>query len=85
MISMEKMIKQKIEGAIYPEYLQVINNSGKHKGHSGDDGSGESHFLVRIKSDKFNGMSRVASHRMLNAILKDELKSLHSLSFSFVS
>jgi len=39
--------------AFSPTRLEVINDSAKHHGHMGDDGSGESHFTVVIEAAAF--------------------------------
>ncbi len=57
--------------AFAPTYLAVINDSANHSGHSGDDGSGESHFTVQIESAVFAGVSRVMRQRMVNRALGD--------------
>ena len=57
--------------AFAPTRLAVINDSAKHHGHSGDDGSGESHFTVEIESAAFVGQSRVNRQRMVNKALGD--------------
>ena len=57
--------------AFAPTYLAVINDSASHNGHSGDDGSGESHFTVQIESAVFAGVSRVMRQRMVNRALGD--------------
>lgn len=54
-----------------PTRLNIINDSGKHRGHSGDDGSGESHFTVEIESAAFAGVNRVMRQRMVNKALGD--------------
>ena len=54
-----------------PTRLAVINDSAKHHGHAGDDGSGESHFTVEIESAAFAGISRLQRQRMVNAALGD--------------
>jgi BolA protein len=54
-----------------PTHLAVINDSAKHHGHSGDDGSGESHFSIEIVSAAFTGASRLQRQRMVNAALGD--------------
>ena len=54
-----------------PTQLEVINDSAKHSGHSGDDGSGESHFTVVIESAAFAGVSRLGRQRLVNAALGD--------------
>ncbi len=60
-----------LTAAFSPSRLEVINDSAKHHGHSGDDGSGESHFTVVIESAAFAGRSRLERQRMVNAALGD--------------
>lgn len=64
-------ITQRLEAALAPLHLAVINDSAKHRGHSGDDGSGESHFTVEIESAAFAGVSRLERQRMVNRALGD--------------
>lgn len=60
-----------LTAAFAPSKLAVINDSAKHHGHSGDDGSGESHFTIEIESAAFVGQSRVNRQRMVNKALGD--------------
>ena len=60
-----------LQEAFLPTRLDVINDSAKHNGHSGDDGSGESHFTVVIESVAFAGKNRLARQRMVNRALGD--------------
>jgi BolA protein len=60
-----------LTAAFAPSRLAVINDSARHSGHSGDDGSGESHFTVEIESAAFAGVNRVQRQRMVNAALGD--------------
>lgn len=60
-----------LTAAFAPTHLAVINDSAKHHGHSGDDGSGESHFTVEIQSADFAGVSRLMRQRMVNKALGD--------------
>ncbi len=60
-----------LRNAFAPSKLDVINDSAMHSGHSGDDGSGESHFTIVIESAAFAGLSRLARQRMINAALGD--------------
>ena len=64
-------ITQLLTAAFAPTRLDVINDSAKHHGHSGDDGSGESHFTVEIESAVFAGVSRLERQRMVNRALGD--------------
>ncbi|MCW2396305.1 MULTISPECIES: BolA family protein [unclassified Sphingobium] len=74
-------IARRLENALSPQQLAVINDSAKHRGHMGDDGSGESHFTVEIVANSFTGQSRVARQRMVNAALADLLREkVHALA-----
>ena len=64
---MEELLRE----AFAPSRLEVINDSAKHHGHAGDDGSGESHFTVTIESECFAGKSRLERQRMVNRALGD--------------
>ncbi|MEA3264410.1 MAG: BolA family protein [Pseudomonadota bacterium] len=64
-------IQALLTAAFAPTHLAVINDSAKHHGHMGDDGSGESHFTVEIESAAFAGVSRLQRQRMVNAALGD--------------
>ncbi len=82
MISMQETIENKLIAELSPTHLKVENDSIKHKGHAGDDGSGESHFLVAISSDEFKGLSRAKCHTMVVKILANEFEAVHSISIS---
>lgn len=72
---MTRTVSQEIEAllqaAFAPTRLAVINDSARHHGHAGDDGSGESHFTVEIESAAFAGVTRLQRQRMVNAALGD--------------
>ena len=57
--------------AFAPDRLEVINDTARHHGHAGDDGSGESHFTVVISAEAFKGVARLQRQRMVNAALGD--------------
>ena len=73
-------ITKRLTAAFAPRDLQVINESHKHAGHSGDDGSGESHFRVVIRADAFAAMSRVERHRAVHKALGDLNTRIHALA-----
>ena len=78
-------IKQAMEqrlAALSPERLEVRNDSQRHKGHAGDDGSGESHFTVTIVAAAFAGMSRLARQRAVYAALGDLVPQIHALAIA---
>lgn len=64
-------IEQILTAAFAPRHLAVINDSASHRGHMGDDGTGETHFTVEIISENFAGVSRLQRQRMVNAALGD--------------
>ncbi len=57
--------------AFAPTSLEIINDSAQHSGHSGDDGSGESHFTIVIEAPAFGEMNRLARQRAVIAALGD--------------
>lgn len=72
---------QKVLETLEPSELTITNESARHQGHLGDDGSGESHFRVHVVSDRFIGLSRVARERWVTDLLASEFKSgLHALT-----
>ena len=88
-MSVKSDIEAKIEAAFSPESLTVIDESHLHAGHhhagsshhEGFDGTGETHFRVRIVAGAFEGMSRIDRQRAINKLLADELNaSVHALA-----
>lgn len=74
-------IALRLSRALTPRLLEVINDSAKHAGHMGDDGSGESHFTVIIESAAFSGQSRLARQRLVNQALGDLMDgTVHALA-----
>ncbi|MGN6500404.1 MAG: BolA family protein [Tsuneonella sp.] len=67
--ALQSEIESLVRAAFAPSRLEVINDSARHHGHSGDDGSGESHFTVLIESAAFAGKTRLQRQRMVNAAL----------------
>lgn len=80
--SVEEEIGQRLSGALAPEFLEVRNDSARHAGHAGDDGSGESHFTVRIVADAFVGQSRVARQRAVYTALGPLMARIHALAIA---
>ncbi len=74
-MNMQATIEQKLNDALNPEVLEIINESHMHSGPAT-----ESHFKVVAVSDAFAGKMLIARHRMVNAALKDELANIHALA-----
>ncbi len=74
-------ITERLVAAFTPRELEVIDESEQHRGHSGYQEGGESHFRVRIVADGFADMSRLARHRAVHeAIGKDLVGRIHALA-----
>ncbi|HKX78125.1 MAG TPA: BolA family protein [Novosphingobium sp.] len=69
--SIAQEMRQLLSERFDPARLEVINDSDKHRGHAGHDGTGESHFTVEIESAAFVGLSRLERQRMVNRALGD--------------
>lgn len=87
-MTLEASIREKLQAAFEPVSLDILNESHLHAGHHHDtshhaafDGSGETHFRVRMVSQAFAGKSRVERHRAVNAVLAAELSAgVHALA-----
>ncbi len=74
-------IHRRLTESLDPSHLRVINDSEKHRGHAGYDGSGESHFTVEIESPGFEGMTRLQRQRAVNQALGDLMEErVHALA-----
>lgn len=76
-------IRARLESALAPERLEVVNESHRHRGHAGDDGSGESHFHVTIRAACLAPLSRIERHRAIHAALgRDLVARIHALGLT---
>jgi len=74
-------IRGRLTEAFAPASLEVVDESHLHKGHAGHRPEGDTHFRVRIAAEAFRGKTRVESHRLINAAMKDEFaRGLHALA-----
>lgn len=64
-----------------PTHIDVVDDSAKHAGHAGARAGGQTHYTVTIVSPRFEGLNRVARHRLVNDALQPEFDTgLHALS-----
>ena len=76
-MSVEDDIIEKLQKALSPSHLEVINESHMHNVPPGS----ESHFKVVAVSDEFNDKMLVARHRIINKALAEELEGpVHALA-----
>jgi len=71
----------RLNSALSPSSVELIDDSEQHRGHGGYNPAGESHFSLRIESPAFVGKSRVQRQRMIYAALGDLMQArVHALS-----
>ena len=71
----------RLNSALSPTKMELIDDSEQHRGHGGYNPAGESHFTLRIESPAFVGKSRVDRQRMIYAALGDLMRErVHALS-----
>jgi BolA protein len=78
-MSLKHEIRSKLH-SLSPNILELEDVSYKHKGHSGYNPEGGSHFNLYIVSDKFENMSHLKRHRLIKSLLEEEFKTIHALS-----
>lgn len=72
-------IRQALEQALGPQSVEVDDDSHLHAGHAGArEGR---HFSVRVVAERFNGLSRVARHRLIYDALNSLIpQGIHALA-----
>lgn len=75
-------LERQLTEAFSPESLDIINESHLHAGHQPEfDGTGQTHFRIRIVADVFSGMNRVARHRKINKFVAPLMEhGLHAIA-----
>jgi BolA protein len=74
---MERLLTQQLS----PHVFVLEDESSRHAGHAGARPGGETHYRLRIVSDAFTGLSRVARQRLVYDALREEFDTgLHALS-----
>jgi BolA protein len=75
-----QQIEARLETALSPTRLAVVDDSEAHRGHGGYREGGETHFRVEIASDVLLPLSRIERHRTIHqAIGKDLVSQIHAL------
>ncbi len=76
-MQVQQQIIDKLNTALVPQHLEVINESGNHNVPAGS----ESHFKVVMVAEAFTGENLVKRHQKVYQVLADELNSgVHALS-----
>lgn len=74
-------IEQKLE-VLSPILLNVTDDSHKHQGHLAHRGNdAATHLSIRIISEQFRSLSRIARHRVVYKLLRTEIEThVHALA-----
>jgi BolA protein len=71
--------------ALAPEQLEIFDDSAKHAGHEGAK-SGGGHYQLVIVSRRFEGLGKLARHRLIYETLAPLMQSeIHALSIQALS
>ncbi|MGF1551773.1 MAG: BolA family protein [Paracoccaceae bacterium] len=80
-MTVTETLEHMLRAAFEPEAMELVDESERHRGHSGYREGGESHFRLRMTSSAFAGESRVARQRAVNRVLAEELAGpVHALA-----
>ena len=72
-------VKEKINNKINPENIILIDNSNFHSKHKSFDPN-KLHIKIIIRSEKLKSMNKIAAHKEIFSILKNEMKNkIHAL------
>lgn len=75
-------IRRRLEQALAPESLEIVDDSAQHIGHVGAQGGG-GHYTVTIVSPTFNGKPPIARHRLVYEALGNLMgANIHALSIN---
>ncbi len=79
-------LTERLQTRFQPAVLEVLDESAAHAGHVGANDSGfGTHFRVRIGGAQFQGISRVARHRLVYDALQDFIdQGLHALAIEVI-
>jgi BolA family transcriptional regulator, general stress-responsive regulator len=73
-------IRNRLLATFTPLECQLEDESHLHAGHAGAP-SGAGHYTVRLISDRFDGLNRVARHRLVYDCLRDMMhRDIHALN-----
>lgn len=73
-------IEARLQQALNPERLELIDDSHSHAGHAGTKEHGGGHFFATIVSTAFEGKNLVQRHQLVYRALGDLMQSdIHAL------
>jgi len=79
-MNLEKIITEKINKNLSPDFFKIINFSDKHKNHYLEDNNDTSHIKLIIVSKSFENLSKIDRERLIHKLISEEISnSIHSI------
>jgi BolA protein len=73
-------IRERVIATFAPLECQLDDESHLHAGHAGAS-TGAGHYRLRLVSDRFAGLNRIARHRLVYDCLRDMMQSeIHAIN-----
>ena len=77
-------LRDRLQGALQPELLEIRDDSAAHAGHAGARSGG--HYAVRIVARQFDGRGLLDRHRLVYTAVAGLLDNgVHALSIDAIS
>ncbi len=81
-----KYLEETLRLALHPDFLEVLDDSAKHRGHAGARQGGGGHYIVTVVAPAFEGKTLIEQHRLVNEALKTLFGSeIHALALQTYS
>jgi BolA protein len=75
-------IRNRLNEALAPVHVEIVDDSSSHAGHGGAMASGGGHYYATIVSQAFEGLSSVQRHQLVYRTLGDLMQTdIHAISF----
>lgn len=76
-----RLISERLQCALEPQHLDIIDESDLHLGHPGARGGG--HYYVKVVSGKFEDKTAIERHKMIYVALGDAMgNAIHAISIN---
>ena len=76
-------IRSRLDAALNPTTLELVDESARHVGHVGARPEGETHFRLTIVAETFAGKRPVDRQRLVYTALADLMRTdVHALSIT---
>lgn len=75
-----KNIQNILQNKFSPDYIEIVDDSERHRGHTGQKESGGRHYTIVLVSDSFEGKTLMERHRAVyETVEMDRNESIHAL------